>query len=112
MRGSAGELGLKASGSEGYFGLIYIGDTSSFKKLVEEDDSGIVLEEDAITGSLFAAINEPESSIEVLIGAKNKRAFGAIVDEIELCEPWITSVDFSEIMAALVEGNLTEHSER
>ena len=37
IRGSAGELGLKASGAEDYFGLIYIGDTSAFKKLVEED---------------------------------------------------------------------------
>ncbi|MEW5922906.1 MAG: DEAD/DEAH box helicase family protein [Candidatus Zixiibacteriota bacterium] len=70
LRGSAGELGLKASGAEDYFGLIYIGDTSTFKKLVEADDSGIVLEEDAITDSLFDGINEPDTSIEILIGAK------------------------------------------
>jgi len=70
MRGSAGELGLKASGAEDYFGLIYIGDTSTFKKLVEEDDSGITLEEDAVTGSLFNGINEPDTSIDILIGAK------------------------------------------
>ncbi|MCX5886805.1 MAG: DEAD/DEAH box helicase family protein [Proteobacteria bacterium] len=70
IRGSAGELGLKASGAEDYFGLIYIGDTSTFKKLVEEDDSGITLEEDAITGSLFNGINEPDTSIDILIGAK------------------------------------------
>ena len=47
MRGAAGELGLKASGAEDYFGLIYIGDTSTFKKLAEKDESGIVLEGDA-----------------------------------------------------------------
>lgn len=70
MRGSAGELGLKASGAEDYFGLIYIGDTSTFKKLVEEDDSGITLEEDALTGSLFDGINESHTSIDILIGAK------------------------------------------
>ena len=70
MRGNPGELGLKASGAEDYFGLIYIGDTSTFKKLVEEDDSGIVLEEDAITESLFDGINEPDTSIDILIGAK------------------------------------------
>ncbi|MBW1783152.1 MAG: DEAD/DEAH box helicase family protein [Deltaproteobacteria bacterium] len=70
LRGSTGELGLKASGAEDYFGLIYIGDTSSFKKLVEADDSGIRLEEDAITGSLFDGINEPETNIEILVGAK------------------------------------------
>jgi len=70
MRGAAGELGLKAGGSEDYFGLIYIGDTSKFRKLVEMDESGIVLEGDAITGSLFAGINEPDTSINILIGAK------------------------------------------
>ncbi len=70
LRGSTGELGLKASGAEEYFGLIYIGDTSSFKKLVEADDDGITVEEDAITDSLFDGINAPETSIEILIGAK------------------------------------------
>jgi len=70
MRGNPGELGLKASGAEDYFGLIYIGDTSTFKKLIEADDSGIVLEEDAITDSLFEGINEPDTDINVLIGAK------------------------------------------
>jgi len=54
MRGSPGELGLNVSGSADYFGLVYIGDTSTFKKLVEEDGSGITLEDDAVTGSLFA----------------------------------------------------------
>jgi len=70
LRGRAGELGLKAGGADDYFGLIYIGDTSAFKKIVEADDSGIVLEEDAITDSLFEGINEPDTSIEILIGAK------------------------------------------
>lgn len=70
IRSSVGEIGLKASGAENYFGLIYIGDTSAFKKLVEEDSSGIVIEEDAIVGSLFDVINQPETSIEMLIGAK------------------------------------------
>ncbi|MBN1547542.1 MAG: DEAD/DEAH box helicase family protein [Syntrophaceae bacterium] len=70
LRGRTGELGLKASGALDYFGLIYIGDTSAFKKLVESDGSGIVLEEDAITDSLFEGINEPDTSIEILIGAK------------------------------------------
>lgn len=70
MRGGAGEIGLKASGAEDYFGLIYIGDTSAFKKLVEEDAAGMTLEEDAITGSLFDGIGKPNTSIEILIGAK------------------------------------------
>jgi len=70
MRGHPGELGLRAGGAQEYFGLIYIGDTSAFKKLVEDDDAGIVLEEDAITDSLFAGINEPDTTINILIGAK------------------------------------------
>jgi len=70
IRGSIGEIGLKASGAEDYFGLIYIGDTSTFKKLVDEDDSGIALDEDAVSGSLFDGIGDPDTSIDVLIGAK------------------------------------------
>lgn len=70
IRGSAGELGLKVSGAEDYFGLIYIGDTSSFKRLVESDASGIVLEDDAVSPSLFDAINQLDTAINVLIGAK------------------------------------------
>ena len=70
MRGNPGELGLRASASEDYFGLVYIGDTSSFKKLVEEEASGITLEDDAIRASLFAGINESSTSINILIGAK------------------------------------------
>jgi len=70
MRGHQGELGLKASGAQEYFGLIYIGDTGAFKRLVENDDAGIVLEEDAVTDSLFAGINDPDTTINILIGAK------------------------------------------
>ncbi len=70
IRGSSGELGLKASGAGDYFGLIYIGDTSEFKKLVESDNAGITLEEDALSGSLFSGINRQESGLNVLIGAK------------------------------------------
>jgi hypothetical protein len=70
IRGQTGELGLKAGGAENYFGLIYIGDTSAFKKLVEADDAGIVIEEDVISGSLFEDINDPDTSLNLLIGAK------------------------------------------
>jgi hypothetical protein len=70
IRGATGELGLKASGAEDYFGLVYIGDTSAFKKLVEEEAAGITLEEDAIASSLFDGIGRPDTCIEILIGAK------------------------------------------
>ncbi|MGB9671142.1 MAG: restriction endonuclease subunit R, partial [Halothiobacillaceae bacterium] len=69
IKGSRGEPGLNATNTGDYFGLIYIGDTSAFKKLV--DDSGdITLESDAIAGSLFERINRPDSGLHVLIGAR------------------------------------------
>lgn len=70
IRGSQGEIGLKTSAAEAYFGVIYIGDTAAFKKLVEAQAPEIVLEEDAIGGSLFDDIKRPNSRIHVLIGAK------------------------------------------
>lgn len=70
IRGCQGEIGLKAAGANAYFGLIYIGDTSTFKKLTEEQAPEIALEEDAVGDSLFGNINQPDSSIQMLIGAK------------------------------------------
>ncbi len=70
IAGAEGELGLKVAGSEDYFGLIYIGDTAAFKKLVQADDAGITIESDAISGSLFEGINRPGTTIEILIGAR------------------------------------------
>ena len=68
--GNKGELGLKASGSDDYFGLIYIGDTPRFKKLVTEAEAGITVDEDAISGSLFEEIAKPGTTIETLIGSR------------------------------------------
>ena len=70
IRGSKGELGLKASGSNDYFGLIYIGDTTAFKKLVTDAEAGITVEEDAMSGSVFAEIATPGTTIETLIGSR------------------------------------------
>ena len=71
VRNAQGEIGLKTTNGRHYFGLIYIGDTSNFKKLVETDDTGIVTEsEDILTESLFSDINKSDSQINILIGAK------------------------------------------
>lgn len=70
IKGKAGELGLKVSGAEHYFGLIYIGDTSSFKALIEEQSPDIELEDDQIAESLFDNIKRSDSRINILIGAK------------------------------------------
>ena len=68
LRGSDGELGLKAAGSNNYFGVIYIGDTPAFKRLA--DGAGLDVTEDALQGSLFDRINEPDSTVEVLAGSR------------------------------------------
>ena len=70
LRGADGELGLIADGSDAYFGVINIGDTAEFKRLVESDGSGVAIVEDALHGSLFDRINEPDSTVEVLAGAR------------------------------------------
>ena len=70
IKSSPGELGLKAAGADDYFGLITIGDTAEFKKLVAANAPQIVLEQDVIGGSLFERLNQPASALHVLIGAK------------------------------------------
>ena len=69
IRSSKGEIGLRAAGAEEYFGLIYVGDDTAFLRLAQDDD-GIVVEEDAISDSLFEGINGPDTRVEVLIGAR------------------------------------------
>ena len=73
LRGNDAELGLKAAGSDHYFGVIYIGDATAFRQLVEQQGAGIAIEDDAFTDSLFDRINETGNNIppvQVLIGAK------------------------------------------
>jgi hypothetical protein len=70
IKGKAGELGLKVSGGEHYFGLVYIGDTAGFKVLIEAQCPEVEIEEDQIADGLFEDIKKPESRINVLIGAK------------------------------------------
>ena len=73
LPGNDAELGLKAAGSDHYFGVIYIGDTASFRQLVEQQDAGIAIEDDAFTDSLFDRINETGDDtrpVQILIGAK------------------------------------------
>ena len=71
VRNAPGEIALKATSDSQYFGLIYIGDTAAFKKLVNNDDADINMDsEDVLTESLFNDINKPNSNINILIGAK------------------------------------------
>ncbi len=70
IKGKAGELGLKVSGAEGYFGLVYIGDTGSFKTLIEAECPEVEVEEDQLAEGLFENIKKPGSRINILVGAK------------------------------------------
>jgi hypothetical protein len=68
-----GELGLRTSAPDDpahpYFGVISIGDAAGFRRHVEEH-LGLAASEDRFTGSLFAEIDRPESSVALLMGAK------------------------------------------
>ena len=70
IRSSPGELGLMAAGATTYCGVISIGDTAAFKKLVGEQAPEITIGDDVISHSLFSTINQPDSPIHLLIGAK------------------------------------------
>jgi len=67
LKSSKGEFGLK-TGENKYFGVINIGDSSSFKKQLEK--IGLSVETDAISESLFDHIKAPNSSVNILIGSK------------------------------------------
>ena len=70
IKSGKGEVGLRVSGTETYFGLLYIGDVSAFKKIVEVEAPEIDVKEDAISAAIFSTVKEPRSPINLLIGAK------------------------------------------
>jgi len=67
LKSADGEIGLKIGEGE-YFGVINIGDVSGFRKLLTK--SGFEEKSDSFTPSLFERINENNSNINILIGAK------------------------------------------
>lgn len=67
IKGSDGEIALKAGENE-YFGVINVGDAAAlFKKLQEQNFN---TSESSFKDSLFAGINNDKSKINILIGAK------------------------------------------
>jgi hypothetical protein len=67
LKGIAGEVGLKLGDNE-YFGVVNIGEDTSFIKLCEKH--GIITGDRDFTESLFHGINSNESKINILIGSK------------------------------------------
>ncbi len=69
IKNADGEIGLKFNSK--YFGVINIGDTSKFLKLVErESDHFILGQKSYFEMSLFHQIEEKDSNVNFLIGAK------------------------------------------
>jgi hypothetical protein len=71
LKKAEGEIMLKAGSSDKYFGVINIGNKDEFIKLVERgNQNNIRIENDVNEMSLFSQINEPNTSLNILIGAK------------------------------------------
>lgn len=70
IKSAEGEIGLKASTSEHFFGVINIGDKSGFLKLVRENNGDITIRDEAFQPSLFDTIDRKNSTINLLLGAK------------------------------------------
>jgi Type III restriction enzyme, res subunit len=71
IKNASGQIGLRAGGSTQIFGLIDIGNKSDFLNYLREiAPNDFIIESDAFSQSLFGIIEEPDSPINVLIGAK------------------------------------------
>lgn len=66
-----GEIALKTRTSDQYFAVINIGDVPKYAKTLEADTDGdLTIQDDSFTKSLFQAISETDSTINILIGSK------------------------------------------
>lgn len=70
LRAATGELGLGLlrGDSTVYWGVVNVGDAVGLKKALESN--GLAVQDDALTGSLFAALDAPGSGLNVLIGSR------------------------------------------
>jgi hypothetical protein len=68
LKGTDGEIALRLGDNEP-FGLINVGDTSALCKLCAEHDELVVAEKE-FSGSLFQHLNDPDSTVNILIGSK------------------------------------------
>ncbi len=69
LKNAAGEIALRCGMNE-FFGVINIGDDAQFIKLVETETKIHIVKDDVSSGSLFDTINNKNSKVNVLIGAK------------------------------------------
>ncbi|TVM02700.1 MAG: hypothetical protein CV087_09025 [Candidatus Brocadia sp. WS118] len=71
IKQAEGEIGLRTKMGEQYFAVINIGDVSKYSKKLEEDsEESLVIEDDHFTKSLFQDISSTTSTVNILIGSK------------------------------------------
>ena len=68
LKGADGEIGLRLADND-YFGLINVSDVKALCKLAEEHEE-LIVEEQAISSSIFQELNKADSKINILIGAR------------------------------------------
>lgn len=68
LKGSAGELALRVGETNEPFGVVNVGDPA--KLATKCDEAGLIVREREFADSLFHRVNEPDSRINVLVGAK------------------------------------------
>ncbi len=68
IKNAEGEIGLKISTGEKYFGVINVGDVRALRNLIL--NSEIEVKEDHFSQSLFSDIKDGNSSVNILIGSK------------------------------------------
>jgi hypothetical protein len=69
LKGADGEIALRLGENEP-FGLINVGDAATLCKLCEAQSDLLVVTEKEFSGSLFADLNDDDSTVNVLIGSK------------------------------------------
>ncbi|WP_282779550.1 DEAD/DEAH box helicase family protein [Phaeodactylibacter xiamenensis] len=71
VKQAEGEIALKTKTSNQYFAVINIGDVPKYAKTLEADTEGeLTIQDDNFSNSLFQAISETNSTINILIGSK------------------------------------------
>ena len=68
LKGATGEVALRLGAENDAFGVINVGDDTKLVKLCEE--KGLATGEREFSGSLFHEINQPHSTVHLLIGSK------------------------------------------
>ena len=68
LKGASGEIALRLGAENDAFGVINVGDDGKLVRLCNEN--GIATGEREFSGSLFEEINEPHSTVHLLIGSK------------------------------------------